>query len=1099
MRYPLSPGLLYPAALVSGATALIYEIVWARHLSLLLGSTTAAAAAVLSSFMLGLALGAVLVGSRADDSRRPARWYGVLELGIGIYALAFDSLLGLAGGLFGGQPWLTAFALLLVPSALMGATLPVLARAGADSLEKGTRVFGGLYGINTLGAVLGALFATLVFMPGLGLTGAVRVAAGLNILVGVGFWIVGQAAGERPVYQDDSETKGGRLIGDAEFTVLFAFFLAGFAGLALEMAWFRLLVHYLEGFTIAFGLMLAAYLTGLGFGSLAGTPFAISSQNPRRLLGRVLLVQAVLAVLTFLFATPLGDGLESMRSGYAEAAGMDFGYGFRMFLTALAIVLPATFCAGALTPVVARITISDRESIGRHTGAVYAATTFGAVLAPPVAAFVLIPTFGVPGTIAAMGALVLVAGSMLALGRGVREWAFAGAAAVVFVAVCLVADLSAPLVTRSHVFRADNAPARRLLAIKEGTLGSVAVVEELRDSSRRLYIDGFSAAETSPQYGYMRLQGHLPMLLHPAPKRACVIAFGTGTTAGAVVVHAGIEVDCVEVEPAVYDVAEHFAAANRGVLENPRVKRIVDDGRAHLARTDAEYDVITLEPLMPYTPAAVYLYTQEFYETAQRRLTSNGVLCQWIPPQGVSADDTRRLIASMTAVFDHVSVWYFKHAMLVLGSASAPTVDGAVLLQRCTPEVLGDLRNAFVGSPAHLLGAHVCSGAELVSALDGAAPFRDDHTELEFRPIPRRMGKLSLTYFAENLEWLAKVQQTRVAWIEKALPGTDVALESRAAVVRTLAVEMRRRVEGGTVVPSAVLAPVLARDKTALFAQAVHDRRAYGERMARGEFEVAAQLAFAPDRSVAFLKLADDPDVEAAARVRYLKLALRENHILGGDAALLRELAEALDGAEKRFCLNRARMLDGQEPESGEETLPDVAVPNLAAALEAGDEDQARSILEIARQACVLDEVEDQAWDWFLASEDPRGALGMLHRIDSTKVARAAFKVAKSRQVDDLVAVAPIFCRRYPKRWEQLCTNSDVRVREAAADAAKGEGGPQHLPMLAKLCGDEAEQVRLSAIIALREHIENADQRTGYNYKDPTPEALKKLAALAES
>ena len=185
--YPVAAGFLYPAAFLSGATALLYEIVWARRLSLLLGNGTAAATAVLSSFMLGLALGAVLVGGRTDTSRRPLRWYGILELGIGFYALAFDTILDVSSGISAAQPWLFSFAVLLLPAMLMGATLPVLARAGADSREGGTRVFGNLYGINTLGAVIGALATTFLLMRVFGLTLSAQIAAFLNIALGIAF------------------------------------------------------------------------------------------------------------------------------------------------------------------------------------------------------------------------------------------------------------------------------------------------------------------------------------------------------------------------------------------------------------------------------------------------------------------------------------------------------------------------------------------------------------------------------------------------------------------------------------------------------------------------------------------------------------------------------------------------------------------------------------------------------------------------------------------------------------------------------------------------------------------------------------------------
>ncbi|MCK6458900.1 MAG: fused MFS/spermidine synthase, partial [Planctomycetes bacterium] len=694
-RYPFPLWALYPAVLLSGFTALVYEVVWARHLALVLGSATSAASAVLSAFMFGLAAGALLVGWRADASRRPLRWYGVLEIGIGVYALAFDSLLDLAGGFLAEQPWLCSFALLSLPAALMGGTLPVLARAASDTTQRGTRAFGSLYGVNTLGAVLGALLAGVVLLEALGLAGATRLAAVLNIALGVGFWALAMVAGERSVYVPDEEAPPPRPLGDAEPAILLAFFLAGFAALGLEMAWFRLLVYYLEGFTIAFGLMLAAYLLGLGAGALGGTALALAAKNPRRLLARILLVEAVLALATFLLATPLGDSLETMREGYKLKDAMDSAYAGRLFWTALAIVLPATFCGGMLMPVVARITLADRESIGLHTGVVYAVSTFGAVLAPPIAAFWLLPALGAPKTIAALAALLLVAGTAVAFARGLREWAFSGGATVAFVALCLAAGLGTPLVERSHVFRSGKP--RRLLHADPGQMCDVAVVEEVPDATRRLYLDGFSAAETGAHYAYMRMQGHLPMLLHPAPARVLVIAFGTGTTAGAVTCHPEAkEIVCVEIEPGVYEAARFFEAANRNVLADKRVKRVTADGRTYV-RTAGKFDVITLEPLMPYTPQAVHFYTREFYELARSALNPGGICCQWIPPQGVSGDDFRMLVKSAVVAFPHVSLWYFPHAVLMLGTDADPGLDPQLLVTRVnTAEVLADLKFAAV-------------------------------------------------------------------------------------------------------------------------------------------------------------------------------------------------------------------------------------------------------------------------------------------------------------------------------------------------------------------------------------------------------------------
>ncbi|MHC4957860.1 MAG: fused MFS/spermidine synthase [Planctomycetota bacterium] len=1096
-RYPIALPLLWPAVFLSGTTALVYEIVWTRELALVLGSTTGAAAAVLSSFMLGLALGAVFVGRSADRSTRPLRWYGLLEIGIGIYALAFSTLLGIAGSGF-----LAACAVVVIPAALMGATLPVLARAAADTTERGARAMGSLYGVNTLGAVFGALLATFVLLETLGLAGATIFAAVINILLGVGFYALSVPAGQREIFAADEEAPTPPSLGDAEWPVVAAFFIAGFAGLALEIAWVRLLVYFLEGFTIAFGLMLATYLLGLGAGAIGGTEIVGRSQNARRLLGRVLLIEAVLALGTFLLTGVMADQLEAMRARYLEASSIDFAYGAGLFWSAIVIIFPATFFAGMLLPIVARIALSDRESVARQTGFVYAASTLGAVIAPPIAAFWLIPAFGVPGTIAAMAFLLLGAGTWIAIGRGPKEWVIAGAAAVLLVATFLAADLSTPLVERSHVFRQAKAP-RRLVEFREGLMAGVSVVEQYRDGSRLLYVDGFSAAETSRQYGYMRMLGHLPVLMHPKPNSVCVIAFGTGTTAGAAAVHDDVKkVTCVEIEPSVYDVASEFKAANRSVLDSPKVEAIVADGREFVGRDGESFDVITLEPLMPYTPGAVYLYTREFYAAARKRLGRGGLLCQWIPPQGVSNADMRRLVKSVSDVFDHVSLWYFEHAVLVLGSERAPRIDPGTFLKRSANRaVLEDLEQARVGGPDHLLAAHVVSGDALRALIEDDEAMVDDNTDLEFRPLPRRFGRRSKSYHAENLEFLAKAHQSKVDWLDsEGGPMADARRFMRSgfgAALSTLAVEMRRRVDGGLVVPASVLRPVVERDPRGLFARSIYERRRYAELVGAGKYDAAAFLRYAPDRSAAFVALAEDAE-EGSQRWRfYLTLAIRDNALL--DPELLEKFGAKLEGAERRFVVNRAYVQRGQPVEAGEEKMPVPTVPDLLPALEAGDRETARLALEMSYGAGLDRQAEQQAWDWYLKRDNKREAALFLHTIGSSKALAAARKL---RTPDDLVALAPVFAAHYPRvgNWERLCTHKEPRVREAAADAAASlahsEDARAFLPALSLLLRDEREGVRLSAFIAFR-GIDSAAEKSGYDHRKPADKALAYLDGLA--
>lgn len=1095
LSYPVRLRLLCPAVFLSGAAALVYEIVWTRYLSLRMGSTTGAAAAVLSAFMLGLALGAVLVGRAADSSRRPLRWYGLLEIGIGVYALAFGALLDLVGG-----SWLMGCAIVALPAALMGATLPVLARAAADTTERGTRAFGSLYGVNTLGAVAGAMFTTFLFLETLGLRGSTQLAASINIGLGVVFLVLDMRTNRRETFLDKDTASW---TGDADRSVIAAFFVAGFAGLALQIAWVRTLVYFLEGFTIAFGLMLSTYLLGLGAGAIGGTWLALRSPNPRRLIGRVLLLQGVLAIATFLFVGPLGDSLEAMRGRYTTAEGIDGGYAIGLFWAALAVILPATLCAGALMPIVARIALSGRDAIGRQTGVVYAASTLGAVMAPAVAGFWIVPALGVPGTIALMAAVLVLAGTCLSLSRGIKEWVIAGSAAAVFVVIFLAADISSPLITRSHVFRASKFP-RRLVAFREGLLGGVSVVEEYRDGSRRLYIDGFSAAETGRHYGYMRMAGHLPVLLHKNPETVCVIAFGTGTTAGAVSLHPEVKrVVCVEIEPRVYDVASAFKQVNRDVLNSPKTEAVVADGREFVKRHSKEFDVITLEPLMPYTPGAVYLYTKEFYEAVRLSLRRHGLLCQWIPPQGVSNADMKRLIASITSVFGHVSLWYFEHAVLVVGGDFAPAIDNAKFVARCArKEVLADLM-AVVGGPDQLLAAHVVSGGKaLENALSGAEPFVDDKTGLEFRPLPRRFGKRSRTYHAENLEFLAKHHQQDVDWLSDTEPAVKqarrMARGNMGAALDTLAREFRLSLKTPRAewVSASVLRNVAERDPLSRFVQSIYQRRLYVELMPAKVAEAAA-LTYAPDRSGAFLALAKEADDDQA--LFYRLLALRENALLPAD--VLKAMALSFDGPQKRFLLNRARVQEGDAVDEGAEERPSPPVPDLKPALKSRDRDACRAVLSMARVAGLGKGAENQAWAWWNKQADKREAALFLHGIGSGRALHAARRL---RSDDDQAALAVIFAAHYPKdrSWERLCRHRARRVREAAADAAARlsytDRSTVYLQPLAPLLGDSDEGVRLSAFLAFRS-IHPGAEAAGYDHRKPTKEAIALLVGLANA
>ena len=381
---------------------------------------------------------------------------------------------------------------------------------------------------------------------------------------------------------------------------------------------------------------------------------------------------------------------------------------------------------------------------------------------------------------------------------------------------------------------------------------------------------------------------------------------------------------------------------------------------------------------------------------------------------------------------------------------------------------------------------------------------------LQPRRRSTRFGKRSQTYHAKNLTFFAGAHQDEVSWLEGTGPEVALALRSGGESLATLALEMQRRVDGGKVVPADALRDVLAADPDAIWALAITHRRLYPDLLAQGRFEDAIQLRYAPDRCLAYLELAKS--AEGEQRRSYLLSALRENTLLGANPMtsppefvqqsvdLLNELARDLEGAEKRFCVNRVRILAGVEPEEGDESLPRVKLADLVEALNQGDFVTARERLQAGRAAGRGREMDRQAWEWWQSAEDPREAFRGLFEIGADSVVRAARKLYGKGRTEDLVAVASYFCSLYPdtrSQWPLLCQHQVTEVREAAADAAKEHGSRAHAPLLARMCADPAQQVRLSAWLALRDLMPEVEA-SGYDFKSPTPESLAALQRMVD-
>lgn len=655
----------------SGFATLSWEVIWQIKSTLALGVSAWGTAITLAVTMGGMCLGGLLMGHAlaAGPPAKAVRLYGALELVIGLSGLALDAAFRAVERLdtwaYGGMPGIASLVHLLgiaavlgVPTICMGATLPVF-----EALAKQFRVsIAELYGLNTLGASGGVLFAALLLIPWAGITGAIWAIAAINIAVGVSACLLkpGERAGAA-----EPPGKEGLAPRPVAFKELLIVAVTGWATFTLEIAWFRSLAATMPNTTDVFAIMLACMLLALG----------LAARDVPRLKrkGRSLGMQLSLAGIAILLATPLIERLDLISFFFKDSAppGHFIGlldpdtlsttwaasllYAFQTLVRFLAtfwvLALPIRFLGTAFP------WILDEQRSSRDIGRLYAANTLGAIAGALAAAWFLLPALGFAQTAWIAGALVAVTGNLLTPGPKRRVWAALGIAAL------LIAMLLETGVGRTRVqgdfAQMEGRPAR-VLDFFEGPESTVSVIE-YDDGGRRLLIDSASASgESGPRYKlgehYMAWMGHLPMLLQDDPADALVICFGTGQTANAVRKEDVGSLDIVDINPRIFAMARHFRS-NEGVLEDPRVKTIVMDGRSYMRRSRKTYDVITLEPMPPISAGVNALYSKQFYELARGRLEAKGVIAQWLPLHSIAPRSAASIARTFTAVFPNAVLW----------------------------------------------------------------------------------------------------------------------------------------------------------------------------------------------------------------------------------------------------------------------------------------------------------------------------------------------------------------------------------------------------------------------------------------------------------
>lgn len=748
-----TPLLVAALFFLSGACTLVYQVVWVRMLIVVFGVSVFAVSTVLTAFMAGLALGSVLFGRVADSRGRGLRIYAILELGIGLFSLAFPWILtGLDDvhtalyQLLEGRPMMFAlarfalsFLILLPPTILMGGTLPALCRFAVRHLSAAGWQLGSLYSINTAGAALGCFAAAFYLMEHLGVRGTVFAAAAANLAIAAAALLIERVAGPESLPR---EPEGPEPVSSAdpvprrlEIAVPGVFALSGFAALGYEVVWTRLLQTTLTSATVqTLSTIVITFLVGIAAGSAAGARLADRLRDRVYAFGVVELLLGIFGVVSVAAVA----GLPKLISAFPRPEWEDH---IAMLFTAAALVMfVPTFLMGFLFPLVARIRVRRIGAVGTEVGDIYAFNTAGAIFGAFAAGFLLIPGLGTQFSLEVLALINLAAGLLLVLwsAAGLRRklvpLVLAGGFFLLWKGV-MPGNLLETMMAWSH----GNT---RMVHFDEDAGGTVTV-HAAEGGYRLLMINGggevptdFSSLQT------FRLLGTLPMVVHPDPEEVLVIAFGGGITLATVEGYGPRRIDCVEVVPAVVDAGIHFADHNNEVYERfgqGVLELIPEDGRNHVLRSERTYDLVIADATHPGTADSWVLYTEEFYGLCRQRLNPGGIVAQWLPLHGLTVADFKMILRTFRAVFPHASLWLTRSYAVMLATPERLNIDLEQLNSRLRETAISrQLQEVFLGDAVSLLSTLALGEAGL-AAYAGTGPTNtDDRPYISFSERKRK-------------------------------------------------------------------------------------------------------------------------------------------------------------------------------------------------------------------------------------------------------------------------------------------------------------------------------------------------------------------------
>jgi spermidine synthase len=680
-KYPITLYLFATLFLISGAAGLIYQIAWERLLGLHFGVTMVSITLIVAAYMAGLGIGSLIGGRVARNLRNALLLYGILEVGIAIFGVFSPTVIVWIGQSMAGSPYalvfLISFIVLLIPTTLMGMTLPLLTQSFVNRVETSGQVIGILYGINTLGAAFGAALSGFLLIGLYGLNGSVYIAAFLNAFVGLCAFALIRWGRTHTAEPESRQETSIAPIAWGYGKILLSSFLVGFIGLGFEMLWVRVLMIVNKSTAYGFPSILFIYLLGLALGGAVFGRKADASKNPVLLFCKIEVAGAVLAALTFLafwfslkFNPPwIHHFLETQKPGipfvridhdwiFSRKALLAMLWNY--FLPLFIIVLPTSFVLGGGLPVLDRLSINNPSLSGRRVGDIHLANIIGSVAGILVISFVLLPNVGSEWTLK----LLILSTFLFPLfyfldkvpknpGRSELSLLFTSLAALVGV---MLLPRSGEFYTRLYFSGTGQET-----VISESGDSVLALTYELNSSQQTgLFWIGGEVNSFFPPKGTYEARA-LACAGASQPKRILIIGFGGGYSA--LFYTALPDVKEIVVVELLGDIAP-FLHSNlesaRITLDDPRITYIVDDGRRYLnAYPDEKFDLISIDPLREHTAGHNNLYSQEALKIYQNHLTPSGILCAWMQEKHIVPHTT-------AAVFPFVD--QFRSEFMVAGN-----------------------------------------------------------------------------------------------------------------------------------------------------------------------------------------------------------------------------------------------------------------------------------------------------------------------------------------------------------------------------------------------------------------------------------------------